>query len=111
VYDADGGTSVNWGSASNAWDSTNDTYASKDIPRRQARMNQANYLLANSNKAPSLSYTITGVEIGIKGYVQRNTANMTVHLVPVFGGSTDGASSYSIAGSSLGTVRLGKFLL
>ncbi len=99
-YDTDDGTSVNWINPTYAWDSTDDTYAARDIPRKSVD-DSANYLLATSSTATDLGYTITAVEIGVEGYVEGTT--VSAYLVPIFGGSTAG-SAYVISGTTLGTV-------
>ncbi len=99
VYEYDAGTSVGWTNAANAWDQTNNTYATRSIPRRNAN-DSANYLEANANNVPSFSYSITNVQIGIEGYVQ--TTDVTAYLLPRFGGSTNGTAQ-TIAGATLGT--------
>ncbi|MCK5538950.1 MAG: fibronectin type III domain-containing protein, partial [Bacteroidales bacterium] len=102
TYDYDGGTSVNWNNPSNAWDSVDNTYASRDIPRRSVD-DSANYLEANANSVPSLGYTINSVEIGIEAYVE-DTA-VSAYLTPVFNGTSGTATT--AAGTLLGTIDSG----
>ncbi|PLX21209.1 hypothetical protein C0584_03275 [Candidatus Parcubacteria bacterium] len=99
TYDYDGGTSVNWTNASNAYNSIDNNYASRDIPRRD-EPDSSNYLEVNSNTAPSYSYAITKVEIGLEGYTE-DTGDVTAYLLPRFGGSTDGTAQ-SVSGATLG---------
>jgi len=97
--DANDGTSVLWTNPSYAWDSTDDTYAYRLIPRR-AVDDSANYLKATANNASNLGGDITAVSIGIEGYVDSTLVD--AKLVPVFNGITEG-SVYTITGSTLTT--------
>lgn len=99
VINATGGTSVNWTNAARAWDSVNNLYASRDIPSGGAN-DSANYLDATSNGAVDLGGTITQVEIGIEGYVERTT--VSAWLRPVLNGTATG-SAQQILGTTLGT--------
>lgn len=93
------GSSVNWTNPSYAWNSTDDTYAYRTIPRRSAN-DSANYLQASANNATDIGGSITKVEIGVEGYTA-NTAVAT-NLIPRFYGVTIG-STYTITGATMGT--------
>jgi hypothetical protein len=97
-YTAADGFGVGWADEDQAWDSTDDTYAYRDIPFG-GEDDSANYLLASSTEASDQGGTITQVEIGLEGYAASNT--VTAYLQPVFKGSATG-SAYSIAGQNLG---------
>jgi hypothetical protein len=101
VYVFNNGThSSNWTSPANAFDGTNNTHANKSIPR-QSQDDSGNYLVGTTSTAVNLGNAITRIELGVEGYIQRNAANMTVNVRPVFEGSTLG-SAYGISGSNLG---------
>lgn len=100
AYAATAGTSVNWTNPGNAWDPTNNTYASRDIPKNGAD-DSANYLKATANGASDLGAPITKVEIGVEGYVQRT--DTSVYLAPILDGTATG-SAQLVSGASLGTI-------
>ncbi len=97
--DANNGTYVLWTNPTYAWDSTDDTYAYRDIPRK-AVDDSGNYLRATANNASNLGGDITAVSIGIEGYVESTLVD--AKLVPIFNGVTEG-SIYTITGTTLGT--------
>ncbi|RLC38089.1 hypothetical protein DRH27_03115, partial [Candidatus Falkowbacteria bacterium] len=94
------GTHVNWTNPTNAWDASNNLYASRDLPKKGVD-DSANYLEASSSNAVDLGGEITAVEIGIEGYVEE-AAVVSANLVPMFDGTTAGAGSYSVDGATLG---------
>ncbi|MCK4539743.1 fibronectin type III domain-containing protein [Candidatus Parcubacteria bacterium] len=94
IYIANAGTNVGWTNGPNGYDNIDDSYASRDIPRRSV-LDSANYLEGNANNAPSYTYVITKVEIGIEGYIE--SSNVTPYMIPRFNGSTNG-SSYAVSG-------------
>ncbi len=97
--DATAGAYVLWTNPDYAWDSIDDTYAYRDIPRK-AVDDSGNYLKATANNASNLGGDITAVSIGIEGYVESTLVD--AKLVPVFNGTTEG-SVYTITGSTLTT--------
>ncbi len=100
VYEATNGYSVLWTNDSYAWDTTDDTYAYRDIPRRSVD-DSANYLLGSSNNSSAIANTIIdSVEIGIEGYVE-DTVDVSAFLVPVFNGTATGTAQ-AIDGATLG---------
>ncbi len=105
TYNGDNGISIGWTNPSNAWDATNNTYATRAIPRRSA-VDSGNYLLVTSNTATDLGGAISSVEIGVKGYVQATA--VTTYIVPVIGG-VDG-TTYNIIGTTMGTTDNGAYV-
>ncbi|MCK4540294.1 hypothetical protein KAU09_04030 [Candidatus Parcubacteria bacterium] len=102
-YDANGGSSVGtWVTPSYAWNSVNNDYAIRDIPKKSASEEYTNYLIADSNTATDLGYTINSVEIGLEAYMEDLQADITVYVQPYFGGTASG-TSYGFAQSVLGT--------
>ncbi len=99
VYVANAGSNVGWTNATRAWDSVNNQYASRDIPPNGAN-DSANYLKATANNAVDLGGTITQVEIGVEGYVERTS--VSAWLRPLLNGTATGTAQ-RIPGTSLGT--------
>ncbi|RLC38573.1 hypothetical protein DRH27_01935, partial [Candidatus Falkowbacteria bacterium] len=93
------GTHVGWTDSTYAWDAPNNFYASRDIPKKSVN-DWANYLLATSSTATDLGGDITAVEIGIEGYVE-DINDVTAYLVPIFNGTTDGATT-TVTGPTIG---------
>ncbi|NTW22415.1 hypothetical protein HGA34_02595 [Candidatus Falkowbacteria bacterium] len=100
---ATAGSGVNWTNAANAWNGTNNTYASRDIPQGGAN-DSANYLKATANSATDLGGTITQVEIGVEGYVERTT--VSAWLRPLLNGTATGTPQ-QIPGTTLTTADTG----
>ncbi len=100
IFSAVGGTHQNWTNPGYGWDLTDNTYATRILPKFSAD-DSANYLLATSTNASSLVGTISKVEIGVEGYVETN--NIITYLVPVFNGTTDGSGTYPISAANMGT--------
>lgn len=99
TYVGNAQSNINWTNPDNAVDSTDDTYARKSIPAK-SRDDSANYLQATANDSSAVDATISKVEIGVEGYVQRT--NTDVLIIPRFGGTTNG-STYTITGVLLTT--------
>ncbi|PLX21685.1 hypothetical protein C0584_02095 [Candidatus Parcubacteria bacterium] len=98
TYPGNNGINYNWASSTDAWDSVNDTYAHRLIPKKNVD-DSANYLLVTSNTASDIGGDISKVEIAVEGFVENTT--VTTFVVPVIGGS-DG-STYNITGANMGT--------
>jgi len=87
VYDFTSGTSTGYTNPGNSWDSTDNTYASRDIPKK-TNPDSGNYITFTGNTIPSKTDTINTVEIGIEGYGE--STDVDVYLVPYFSGTTAG---------------------
>ncbi len=102
VYNVTSGYSILWTNDSYAWDTTDDTYAYRDIPRRSVD-DSAYYLLGSANTSSPIPNTIIdSVEIGIEGYVE-DTVDVSAFLVPVFNGTATGTAQ-AIDGATLGAI-------
>ncbi|MDA3839484.1 MAG: fibronectin type III domain-containing protein [Patescibacteria group bacterium] len=98
TYPGTAGINVNWTDPTFAWDSSNNTYATKAIPKKNVD-DSANYLLVTSNTATDIGGIISSVKIAVEGFVE-NTA-ITTYVVPVLGGADGGI--YTITGTTMGT--------
>jgi len=85
---------AHWTSVGNACDAAqyDDTWASRDVPG--AEDDPSTHILADANNAPSGDGIISVVEIGVECHTEKNV-NSTIHLIPVFGGITDGNGVYN----------------
>lgn len=93
-YTAGSDAATYWTDDPNAWDGSDATAATRDIPAASGK--EVDYWLKATTNASSGSGDITNVEIGIHHHGE--TTNIIPYLVPVFDGSTDG-SEYPLANS------------
>ncbi len=91
-YTAGSDAAAYWTDDPNAWDGSDATAATRDIPNQSGK--EVDYWLKATTNASSGEGDITKVEIGL--HHEEESTHVTLYLVPTFSGTIDG-SEYTLA--------------